>query len=176
MRGWVQPALGAGIVALLAYAAIALAPARGHRSSSESAAADAGPDAAPLAAPSAGDFAPDAGGGSPLLALGPLPSDAPQTVHLGVILVTYDGAQGGAPQPRKRADAEKLAKELQDQAKSDFDAAARRGDEGSSTDIGRVPRGVLEPELESRVFRLAPGEVSPVIDTPRGFWIARRLP
>jgi hypothetical protein len=34
---------------------------------------------------------------------------------------------------------------------------------------------VLEPEVEWSLFTLAPGEVGEPVDTPRGYWIPRRL-
>jgi len=39
-----------------------------------------------------------------------------------------------------------------------------------------IPRGVLEPSVEYAVFTLAPGELAAEpLDTPRGFWVVRRL-
>jgi parvulin-like peptidyl-prolyl isomerase len=42
-------------------------------------------------------------------------------------------------------------------------------------DAGRISRGVLEAPAESALFGLQPGTVSGVIETPRGFWIVKRL-
>jgi parvulin-like peptidyl-prolyl isomerase len=42
-------------------------------------------------------------------------------------------------------------------------------------DAGTIPRGVLEPTVEYALFTLKPGDVSDPIDTPRGFWIVRRI-
>ena len=104
-----------------------------------------------------------------------LPSNAPRQVHVGVILVTYSGAQGAPATARSKTDAKDLAARLAADAKTDFHGAVQRGDSGSSDDIGRVPRGVLEAPTELVVFTLSAGTVSDVIETPRGFWIVKRI-
>jgi len=104
-----------------------------------------------------------------------LPSGAPRAVHLGVVLISYAGAQGAAATARPKTDARDLAARLAADAKTDFHGAVQRGDSGSSDDIGRVPRGVLEGPVELAVFTLAAGAVSDVIETPRGFWIVKRI-
>ena len=101
--------------------------------------------------------------------------NAPRQIHLGVVLVTYQGAQGAPPHARAKAEARALAERLATDAKTDFHGAVQRGDSGSSDDVGRIPRGVLEPAAEVTIFSLAPGAVSDVVETPRGFWIAKRI-
>jgi len=108
-----------------------------------------------------------------------LPMDAPRSVRFGVVLVTYDGAQ---PSPtatrqatRPKADARVLAVKLAGTAKQDFHAAVQQGDAGSSDDIGRVKLGILEPAPEYVLFTLPIDGVGGPIDTPRGFWIVKRL-
>jgi hypothetical protein len=105
-----------------------------------------------------------------------LPTGAPRHIRFGVILVTYAGAEG-APErgARSKVDAVALATKLAEAAKGDFHAAVLRGDPGSTDDLGRIDRGVLEPSSEAVLFALPVGEVSGVIDTPRGFWIAKRI-
>jgi hypothetical protein len=105
----------------------------------------------------------------------PLPDDAPKQVHFGVILITYRGAEGASATARSKADATELAKQLGELAKTDFHAAVRRGDDGSGDDLGRMPRGVLELAPEYFLFTLGKGKVSDPIDTPRGYWIVRRI-
>jgi parvulin-like peptidyl-prolyl isomerase len=51
----------------------------------------------------------------------------------------------------------------------------KAGDSGSSEDIGRIPRGVLEHPTEVAVFSLSAGEISEPLETPRGYWIVKRL-
>lgn len=105
----------------------------------------------------------------------PLPDDAPKQVHFGVILVTYRGAEGASATARSKQDATDLAKQLAELAKTDFHAAVRRGDDGSGDDVGRIPRGVIELAPEYFLFTLKKGGVSEAIDTPRGYWIVRRI-
>ncbi len=109
----------------------------------------------------------------------PLPMDVPRTVRFGVVLVSYDGAQ---PSPtaarqasRPKADARALAVKLVDTAKQDFHAAVQQGDGGSADDIGRVKLGILEPAPEYVLFTLPIDGVGGPVDTPRGFWIVKRL-
>jgi hypothetical protein len=111
--------------------------------------------------------------GTPVPALG---KGAPRHVRFGVALVTYEGAEGAPDKgARRRADALALATKLADEGQSDFHASVQRGDPGSSDDVGEVTRGVLEPGSEAVLFALPVGGVSGVIDTPRGFWIVKRL-
>ncbi|WP_437677630.1 peptidyl-prolyl cis-trans isomerase [Sorangium sp. So ce131] len=156
--------------------------------------ADADADAGPPAALDDGDAGPDAGGdGLPGSAAEPagrsdagvtllsgeappgLPAEAPKRVRFGVVLVQYRGAQGAPPTARSRDAALGLAKELAELAKTDFKAAIDKGDKGSTDDLGYIPRGVLEPAPEYELFSLPKGGVSGPVDTPRGFWIARRI-
>jgi hypothetical protein len=105
----------------------------------------------------------------------PLPNDAPQNISFGVVLVTYRGAERAPANARAKPEALELAKRLSESAKSNFDEAVKKGDPGSNTDAGSVPRGVLEPVLEFVLFTMKKGEVySDPIDTPRGYWIVRR--
>jgi hypothetical protein len=108
-----------------------------------------------------------------------LPMDAPRSVRFGIVLVSYDGAQ---PSPsatrqatRPKADARALAVKLADTAKQDFHAAVQQGDAGSSDDIGRVKLGILEPAPEYVLFTLPIDGVGGPVDTPRGYWIVKRL-
>ncbi len=105
----------------------------------------------------------------------PLLPTAPRNVRFGVVLVSYAGAEDAPRGARPKADAKELAEKLAAQAKSDFHAAVRRGDEGSADDVGSMRRGVLEPAPEYVLFTLQPGTVSDPIDTPRGFWIVKRI-
>jgi len=104
----------------------------------------------------------------------PLPAGSPKHVRVGIVLMTFAGAQGAPPTARSKKEAEELATKLASDAKSDFHGAVVRGDSGSSDDIGRVPRGVLEPATEYTVFTMPVGSISDPIETPRGFWIAKR--
>jgi hypothetical protein len=105
-----------------------------------------------------------------------LPEGAPTTVTFGVILVGYHGAEGAPESAQPKAAALDRAKALLAEAGTNFAAAAAKGDPGSTADAGRLPRGVLEPAVEYALFMLQPGSVSAEpIDTPRGYWIVKRL-
>lgn len=101
-------------------------------------------------------------------------SDAPNSVRFGVVLVQYAGAQGAPEGARSKDEARTIADELAALAKDDFDEAVKKGDKGSVADAGQMFRRILEPEAEYALFSLKEGEVSGVVDTPRGFWIVKR--
>jgi len=104
-----------------------------------------------------------------------LPDSAPQELSFGVIQFAYQGAQFAGSDARPKEAARAKANEILELAKHDFVAAVAKGDRGSTSDAGRIPRGVLEPPVEYVLFMLKKGTVNPaVIDTPRGFWIVRR--
>jgi hypothetical protein len=92
-----------------------------------------------------------------------------------VVLVSYEGVEDAPRKARPKGEALALATKLAEEAKGDFHGAVQHGDSGSSDDVGVVTRGVLEPGPEGALFALPVGGVSGVIDTPRGFWIAKRL-
>jgi hypothetical protein len=104
-----------------------------------------------------------------------LPTGSPKTVRFGVILVQYRGAQAAPGASRSKDEALSLATSLADAAKLDFKAQVAKGDPGSMDDAGKIPRGVLEPASEYALFTMSPGTTSGPIDTPRGFWIVRRI-
>jgi hypothetical protein len=187
-------ALGALVVVLVGFALVvtratrsrppepaASAPTPASASASITAASPAAPSAS---APEPDDMVPAAGElvseGFDTLADGkrvpPLPDSAPQTVSFGVILVTYQGAQFAPPSARSKEQAKQKATALIADAKTDFSAAVAKGDPGSAADKGRVPRGILEPAPEYLLFTLPKGEIYPEpIDTPRGYWVIRRI-
>ncbi|KYG07579.1 hypothetical protein BE21_28665 [Sorangium cellulosum] len=171
--------------------------ARGAASAPADAGADADADAGSPAATAAGDgdAGTDAGAEGPVQESGPelavrsdagvtllsgeappaLSGEAPKKVRFGVVLVQYRGAQGAPQSARSKDAALALARELAEVAKTDFKAAIDKGDKGSTDDLGYIPRGVLEPAPEYELFSLPKGGVSGPVDTPRGFWIARRI-
>jgi hypothetical protein len=104
-----------------------------------------------------------------------LPSGSPKTVRFGVILIQYRGAELAPPGTRSKQEALALARTVAEAAGTDFKAQVHQGDPGSMEDAGRIQRGVLEPAVEYALFMLPRGSVSEPIDTPRGFWIVRRI-
>jgi hypothetical protein len=191
MNRWTTVVVGAALVALIG--ALVWKSSRGPSSSTVAGAASAEREG--RTAPSAAD----AGAGSePLLTLkfdadgglasarpsieakpddlaAGLPTGSPKTVRFGVILVQYRGAELAPPSARPKQEALMLARTLAEAANTDFKAQVQRGDQGSMDDAGRIPRGVLEPSVEYALFMLPKGGVSEPIDTPRGFWIVRRI-
>jgi hypothetical protein len=104
-----------------------------------------------------------------------LPASAPAKIGFGAVIFAYQGAQGAPRDARSKEDARKKAAETIELAQKDFAAAVAKGDHGSTTDAGRLPRGVIEPPIEYYLFSLEKGKVHPEpIDTPRGFWVVRR--
>lgn len=104
-----------------------------------------------------------------------LPANAPKQVGFGVVVVTYQGAQEAPKDARSKADAKQKAEALLAEARRDFAAAVAKGDPGSRSDAGHVPRDVLEPAVEYQLFSLKKGDVAAeIIETPRGYWIVRR--
>jgi len=109
----------------------------------------------------------------------PLPAGVARQVRFGVVLVSYAGAQpsvgGGRAPTRSKGDAKALASKLRVTAEQDFHAAVQQGDAGSADDIGRVKLGILEPAPEYVLFTLPVGGISAPVDTPRGYWVVKRL-
>jgi hypothetical protein len=109
----------------------------------------------------------------------PLPPAVPRQVRFGVVLVSYAGAQPsaltGRAASRSKQDARALADKLLATAQQDFHAAVQQGDSGSSDDIGRVKLGILEPAPEYVLFTLPLDGVAGPVDTPRGYWVVKRL-
>jgi hypothetical protein len=105
-----------------------------------------------------------------------LPDSAPQSVTFGVVVLSYAGAELAPATARTKEQAREKATAMIAEAKRDFSAAVAKGDRGSSANLGRLPRGMLEPAAEYVLFSLPKGEVaSAPVDTPRGFWILRRI-
>ena len=101
-----------------------------------------------------------------------LPKSAPAQVRFGAILVTYKGAEQADPQARPRDRALELAKSLAVDA--DFTGAGRRGDVFIA-DAGVIQPGFMEPAPQHGLFSLAVGEVGGPVDSPRGFYVFKRL-
>jgi len=104
-----------------------------------------------------------------------LPAGAPARVGFGAVIFAYRGAQSAPPDARTKEEARKRAAETIELAQKDFAAAVAKGDKGSTTDAGRLPRGVIEPPIEYVLFTLEKGKVHPEpLDTPKGYWVVRR--
>jgi len=109
------------------------------------------------------------GSPAPLLA-----ASAPKRVLFGVILVWYQGAQNAPQTARSREDALLLATSIATEAKKDFALAAKRGDVGEAR-AGEMLRGVLERGPEYVLFSLEVGATGGPVDSPKGFYIFKRI-
>lgn len=96
-------------------------------------------------------------------------------VVFGAVIVEYRGAQGVPRTARSKEEAAAMAKEIATLGKEDFAKAVARGDKGSLENLGTMPRGVFEPLVEYALFSLGVGEVSEPIDSPRGFYVFKRI-
>ncbi len=202
MQRWVTPLVGVAVVVFAVWLVARDAhPPRpiGHESDAGADAGDSGMAALAVADAGAGasvddagslfladwtgrDTRGEAGAGATLFDGTPvpmLPISAPRQVHFGVVLVSYAGAQpsaaGGRPATRSRSDARALAERLAASAHDDFHGAVQQGDPGSADDLGSVHLGVLEPAPEYVLFTLPVAGVGGPVDTPRGYWIVKRL-
>ncbi|MGC4066550.1 MAG: peptidylprolyl isomerase [Polyangiaceae bacterium] len=105
-----------------------------------------------------------------------LPATAPKTCGFGAILFTHEGAQFAPRKARAKTEAYELAKNALPRAEQNFAEAVKLGDPGSLADAGSIGRGILERSVEYRLFTLEKGQVSPEpIETPRGYWVLKRL-
>ena len=105
-----------------------------------------------------------------------LPANAPNDVVFGAILVTFEGAQGAPIKARTKAAALQTAQRIAVTAQTSFEEAVRMGDPGSMANAGSMRRGILEPNVEYALFTLGKGALYPEpIETPRGYWIMRRI-
>jgi parvulin-like peptidyl-prolyl isomerase len=101
----------------------------------------------------------------------------PEQIHALVILLPATEKSEAAD----RAEAKRLAEEARAKAASgeDFGALARQYSRDPSAqrggDIGFVPRGVMFPASEQVAFGLKNGEVSPVLETPKGYTVFKVL-
>jgi hypothetical protein len=185
MQRWVTTLVGLAVVGLALWLVVSnFRPPKaiGRDPKARSGAAD--DDGGSIAATDlvVGDLRTDAGIGTTMSdgsQVPPLPALTPRQVRFGVVLVSYAGAQpsvgGGRPSARSKADAKVLAEKLRITAEQDFHAAVQQGDAGSADDVGRVKVGILEPAPEYVLFTLPVHGVGAPVDTPRGFWVVKRL-
>lgn len=127
------------------------------------------PAAEPTAAAAEGG-----GAGGTAEDVAPLASGAPRQVAFGVALVWYRGAESAPPNARSKEEARALAESIAEEAKKDFAAAVKRADSGFEN-AGAIQRTVLEPASEAVLFSLEVGGVGGPVDSPRGFYVFRRI-
>src|SRR5690606_12334507 len=181
--------LGLGLAVGLAWPRPALAPQPAPSASVEEIAAptDAGLSLDEFDSSLALELQLDGADGDPLMAYSgwstwpdggavlPLPATAPHAVRFGAALFPYAGSEfapSGAP---ARDEALKQAEAAIEVAQSDFAKAVKLG-HGGGEDLGLMHRGILEPPVEFALFSLKVGAVYPrPVDTPRGYWVLRRI-
>lgn len=101
----------------------------------------------------------------------------PEQVHALLILLPVIEREG-AP---SKAEAKRLADEARAKAVAgeDFGGLARRYSQDPSAqrggDLGWVPRGLMFPAAEEVAFAMKIGDVSPVLETPKGFTVLKVL-
>ena len=105
-----------------------------------------------------------------------LPANAPNDVVFGAIIVTFEGAQGAPSKARSKQAALEIAQRILTTAQTSFEDAVKMGDPGSMANAGTMRRGILEPNVEHALFTLEKGAVfSEPVETPRGYWVMRRI-
>ncbi|MFH0965312.1 MAG: peptidylprolyl isomerase [Planctomycetota bacterium] len=107
-------------------------------------------------------------------------ASAPAEISASHILISYAGAER-SENKRTKEDARALADEVLAKAKeegADFAALAEEYSDAPTKadggDLGAFRKGAQDPAFEEAAFRLAPGEISPVVETPFGFQIIKR--
>lgn len=183
VQKWASILVAAGAVGLVGYLSLDAVPSRPavHKEPDAGAPLDAGAESPAILADASAPTVTDIDGGLSLAnftldaGVTTIPSGAPRSVKIGIVLVAYAGAEGAPPNARSKQAALTIAERLLGDARADFHKATASGDPGSADDIGRIPRGVLDPRTEVAVFGLSSGDVSEVLDTPKGYWIVKRI-
>jgi peptidyl-prolyl cis-trans isomerase SurA len=105
--------------------------------------------------------------------------------HIHHLLIAWHDARKNASHAtRSHQQAKQLAEKIRQQAvqnKTDFCQLARKysddpGNRAACGDLGWIEPGTLSPDIEAVIFKLQPGAVSEVVESPYGFHVFWRQP
>ena len=105
--------------------------------------------------------------------------------HIHHLLIAWHDARKNASRAtRSHQQAKQLAEKIRQQAvqnKTDFCQLARKysdypGNRAACGDLGWIEPGTLSPDIEAVIFKLQPGAVSEVVESPYGFHVFWRQP
>ncbi len=170
---WAPLGLAAGVALALATAPVSepvKACCRGGMNAKVTAeTADAAPAVA--LAPDSNALAAALGHAAPASIALPLASAGSLSGSFRIGVVIYSFEQG----KRSKAMAKALADKSLQVAGTDFAAAVKAGDPDSDADYGTFAPHSFDPDVESAIVAIPPGQVGGPIETSRGYWVVKRI-